>query len=216
MSAVQGMAPGGLIAVSGIDGSGKSTLVGALAQSLRASGATVETVAALKSSLFSPLPWVREINVAGSARAPVESWLAGYFALVLLHNVATVIVPAMSAGTWIITDRWSLDHHANQVALGVDMAPWVPLLRSVPTPTLHLFLDLPVEVAQERIDQRGEHGIGAGYQFLNRCRTTMRNLANSADYSPVVVIEAASSRSELLDHALDAVGTATSGRIGAR
>lgn len=216
MNAMPGMAPGGLIAVSGIDGSGKSTLVSALAQSLRSGGAAVETVAALKSSRSSPLSWTQEIDVPQPARPPVESWLAGYFALVLLENVSTVIVPAMSAGTWIIADRWSLDHHANQVALGIDMTPWLPLLRSVPTPNLHLFLDLPADAAQQRIDQRGDHGIGTGHQFLNRCRETMRSLANSADYSPVVVIDATLSPSELLDRALDAVHAVTSGRSGAR
>jgi len=216
MSAMQGAATGGLIAVSGIDGSGKSTLVAALAQSLESSGAAVETVAALKSSRFSPLSWAQEIDVPRPAQASVESWLAGYFALVLLHNVSTVIVPAISAGTWIIADRWNLDHHANQVALGIDMAPWLPLLRSVPTPNLHLFLDLPADVAQQRIDQRGDHGIGAGHQFLSRCRETMRSLANSADYSPVVAIDAALPPSPLLDRALNAVGAVTSGRIGAR
>ncbi len=227
MSPARGMAPGGLIAVSGIDGSGKSTLVSALAQSLRSSGASAEAVAALKSPRLSPFSWLEEIDVPNTAKPSVESWVAGYFALALLHNVSTVIAPAMAAGTWIVTDRWSLDHHAIQLELGIDMTPWLHLLQSVPIPDVHLFLDLPPDVAQQRIDQRGNQddrrriaaalrGRGAGQQFLYRCRGTMRSLANSPAYSPVVVIDAAVSPSELLDRALDAVRGVTSGPDGAR
>jgi dTMP kinase len=215
MSPARGMAPGGLIAVSGIDGSGKSTLVPALAQSLRSSGMSVETVAAQQSPRFSPFSWLEEIDLPSAVKPSRESWVAGYFALLLLHNVSTTIAPALTAGSWIVTDRWSLDHHAIQLALGVDITPWLPLLQSAPVPDVHLLLDLPPDVAQQRIDQRGNRGIGTGLQFLHRCRETMLSLANSAVYSPVTLIDAAVSPSGVLDRALEAVCGA-SGRVGNR
>jgi dTMP kinase len=215
MSSARSTALGGLIAVSGVDGSGKSTLVSAFAQSLRSSGTSVEALAALKSPQFSPFTLLKDIDVPSTAKPSRESWIAGYFALVLLHNLSTVIAPAIAAGTWIVTDRWTLDHHAIQLTLGIDMTPWLPLLRCAPKPDLHLFLDLPLDVAQRRIDKRGEPGVGAGQEYLQQCRETMQSLAKSPDYSPVVVIDADVSPPELLDRVLKATRGVMSGRTRA-
>ncbi|OBK37155.1 hypothetical protein A5658_04565 [Mycobacterium sp. 1245111.1] len=213
MSSAHSTALGGLIAVSGIDGSGKSTLVSAFAQSLRSSGASVEAVAALKSPQFSPFTLLKGINFPSAAKPSRESWIAGYFALVLLHNVSAVIAPAIAAGTWVVTDRWTLDHHAIQLTLGIDMAPWLPLLKSAPTPDLHLILDLPPEIAQQRIDKRGDQGIGAGLQYLQQCRDKMQSLATSPDYAPVVLVDADASPADLRDRVLEATRDVMSGRL---
>jgi dTMP kinase len=174
----------------------------------------VRTLPALRTDRPSPLPWLEEISRAGPAETAVQSWIAGYFALVALHNATTVVTPTLAAGRWVCCDRWTLDHHANQEALGVPMTPWFALLQAAPRPDLHLLVDVPPAVAQQRIDQRGGKSIGSGTEFLIRCRAIMLALAGSPDYGPVEIIDGTQSPERVLQDALEALDRCLGDRGG--
>jgi dTMP kinase len=202
------------VAVSGCDGAGKSRLVAALADAFRIEGRTVRTLSALKPRTASPMEWLRELTQLSAPPPPVvESWIGGFFTLVLLHNDASTVASALAAGEWVVSDRWSLDHEANQYALGVDLEHWTPLLRTARKPDVHLLLDVPVAVAQQRIAARGGSGIGTGAEFLAECSERMRTLADDPAHAPVVVLDASRPAAQVLADALAAVRRATDPRV---
>jgi dTMP kinase len=136
----------------------------------------------------------------------MEHWIAGYFALVLLHHADAVVKPALRAGRWVVADRWALDHCANQQAFGVDMRPWLPLLNAVPRPDVHILLDLPVGTAERHIASRGrDPGVGSGATFLSRAAALMRACAEHPNGAGIVVMDATMPPQALLAHAVTAL-----------
>ncbi|SEG94240.1 dTMP kinase [Actinacidiphila yanglinensis] len=199
------MARGGLIAVSGIDGSGKSTLVSGLVRRLAGRGRTVRSVAALKPRDRSPVDWASRIPQPGDAQAR-ERWIAGYFTLVLASNAAEVVAPALDRGEWVVADRWALDHVANQRSFGLGLEEWMTWLKALPQPDVHLLVDVPPKTAARRIAARGKDpGVGHGRDFLSRCRGHMRQLAEEGAFGPVTVLDGSVNEAALLDLADAAV-----------
>jgi dTMP kinase len=182
---------GHLVAVSGVDGSGKSTLLRGLAAALSDRGHVVTSLAALKPAAPVPLTWLSEITSPVPAlRDQAELWTAGYFALVFQHNLACRVEPALARGEWVLADRWSLDHLANQTALDVDVTPWLPSLHTARRPDAHFLIDVPPETAGERIARRGgPAGVGTGKRFLGRCADLMLSAAASPGFAPVRVLD---------------------------
>lgn len=208
-------ARGRLIVVSGVDGSGKTTLLADLARVLRARGHRVTSVAALKPGTPVPLGWLREISPAPLLRQQAELWTAGYFALVFQHNQDRVIAPALNRGDWVLADRWGLDHLANQTALGVDPGPWRPAIDHAIKPDVHYLIDVPAELAAERIARRGgDPGIGSGEDFLRRCTGLMRSAAVDPAFSPVRILDGTQSKARLLAAALTDLVLATTAPKG--
>lgn len=105
---------GVLIAVEGIDGTGKSTQVGLLAERLRRQG-----VAVIATREPTDGRWGREIRRLFHDRAafgPEEE--LRLFIEDRREHVAQVIAPALSAGQVVITDRYYYSTAAYQGALG--------------------------------------------------------------------------------------------------
>lgn len=196
---------GRLIAISGCDGSGKSTLVRALIIALEERGVPVLGVSPLKPDTGGTARWARTIPVPGPLK---EAWIAQYFALVLADNAQRTIRPALLAGTWVVADRWALDHLANQSALGVPPEVIGPWLGALPTPDTHLLIDVPVRVALDRIRSRSQDpGFGDGERFLARASEGMRTAGVAT------ILDGTRTPGELLEAALAAVPdpTRTSG-----
>jgi dTMP kinase len=140
--------PGRLIALEGIDGCGKSTQARALAAALGARlthepGAT-ELGAALRRLLLSPdVPPI-------SLRAEALLMAADR-----AEHVALVIGPALAAGEWVVSDRFSGSTLAYQgYGRGLDTAELRTLVGWATAglaPDLSILVDVPVEVAQSRL-----------------------------------------------------------------
>jgi len=145
------MASGKFITFEGIDGAGKSTHIGFVAEQLRARGLTVVTTrepggTALGESL-------REILLHQKMHLETEALLmfAGR-----REHLAQVIEPALARGDWVISDRFTDATFAYQgggrkLALAkLDvLEQWVhPDLQ----PDLTLLFDVPLEVARARLD----------------------------------------------------------------
>jgi len=137
------------ITFEGIDGAGKSTHLDALAQRLRARGATVVCT---REPGGTPLAErVREIFLHESADVLTETLLA--FAARRDH-LRSVIAPALAAGQTVLCDRFTDATFAYQGGGGgappavlAQLETWV---QSGLQPDLTVWFDLPAETAAER------------------------------------------------------------------
>lgn len=140
------------IVIEGIDGTGKSTQAGLLAEWLREQGREVVT-----SREPTDGPWgtrLRESAAEGRLSADEE---LRYFLKDRRQHVDELIRPALDAGKVVILDRYYFSTMAYQGARGFDP---VEIRRKnegfAPVPD-HLFiLDLDVDTALERIGSRGD------------------------------------------------------------
>jgi dTMP kinase len=143
------MAPRGrLLALEGIDGCGKSTQARALATALDARlthepGATA-LGAALRHLLLAPDSPPISLRAEALLMAADRA-----------EHVASVVAPALAAGEWVVSDRFSGSTLAYQgYGRGLDT---VELRRVVEWATsglvadLSILVDVPVEVAQTRL-----------------------------------------------------------------
>jgi dTMP kinase len=179
---------GRLIALEGIDGCGKSTQAQLLADRLGAlltfePGAT-DLGASLRRLLLGP----GEPPVAERAEALL-------MAADRAQHVAQVVLPALDAGRWVVTDRYAASTLAYQgYGRGLDLAALARLIEWATggvTPDVTVLIDVPVAVAtwrrrgslDDRVERQGDH-------FQQRVADGYRRLAAEAA-TPWVVIDGA-------------------------
>lgn len=162
---------GKFITVEGIDGAGKSTHIGFIGDFLAARG---RQVVASREPGGTPLgEKLRELLLHEKMHLETEALLM--FASRREH-MAQVIEPALAAGSWVLSDRFTDASFAYQSGgRGLDrtkleaLEAWVhPQLQ----PDLTLLFDVPLEVARERLDatrtlDKFEREQG---EFFARCR----------------------------------------------
>jgi dTMP kinase len=160
--------PGRLLALEGIDGSGKTTQARALAATLGARlthepGAT-ELGVALRRLLLSP-------------EAPPISLRAEALLMAAdrAEHVTTVVAPALVAGEWVVSDRFSGSTLAYQgYGRGLNTAELARLVDWATAglaPDLSILVDVPVEVAQRRLAATAPdrlERLGPGFAHLVR------------------------------------------------
>ena len=144
-------ARGALIVFEGIDGAGKTTQAHRLIAGLRARG---------RDAAYTKEPtegvWGQKIRrSAEGQRLPIEEELQAFLEDRREH-VRDLLGPALAGGTFVALDRYYFSTAAYQGARGADPQQ---ILRDnerfAPPPDLLVFLDIPVEVAMERIRTRG-------------------------------------------------------------
>ncbi len=142
---------GKFLTVEGIDGAGKSTHIGFIADFLAARG---RQVVASREPGGTPLgEKLRELLLHEKMHLETEALLM--FASRREH-LAQVIEPHLATGTWVLSDRFTDASFAYQSGgRGLDrqkleaLEAWVhPHLQ----PDLTLLFDVPLEVARERLD----------------------------------------------------------------
>jgi len=145
---VTGPRPGRLIALEGVDGSGKTTQARRLAQRLGAlltfePGAT-ELGRSLRALLLDP---------DGGGPSPRAEALL--MAADRAQHVDEVVGPALAEGRWVVTDRFSGSTLAYQGwgrQLGADvLRPLVGWAAGGRWPDLSVLVDLPVDEAVQRL-----------------------------------------------------------------
>jgi dTMP kinase len=144
-------ARGKFISFEGIDGAGKSTHIGFVAESLAAQGKRV--VSSREPGGTSVGEKLREMLLHEKMHLETEALLM--FASRREH-IAQVIEPGLARGDWVISDRFTDASFAYQGGgRGLDRAKmealenWVhPHLQ----PDLTLLFDVPLEVARARLD----------------------------------------------------------------
>jgi len=142
---------GKFITFEGIDGAGKSTHIGFVADVLAAHG---KTVVSSREPGGTPLgEKLRDLLLHDKMHLETEALLM--FASRREH-IAQVIEPGLARGDWVLSDRFTDASFAYQSGgRGLDRAKmealeaWVhPSLQ----PDLTLLFDVPLEVARERLD----------------------------------------------------------------
>ena len=145
------MTPGKFITFEGIDGAGKSTHIGFVADRLRAAGHTVLTTREPGGTALGET--LRDVLLHQAMHLETEALLM--FAARREH-LAQVIEPALARGDWVISDRFTDATFAYQGGgrkldrrkLSI-LEHWVhPHLQ----PDLTLLFDVPLTVARERLD----------------------------------------------------------------
>jgi dTMP kinase len=195
-------ASGRLLALEGIDGSGKTTQARALAAALGARlthepGAT-GLGAALRRLLLSPEAPPMSVRAEALLMAADRA-----------EHVTQVVGPALAAGEWVVSDRFSGSTLAyqgygrglNTVALGrlVDFAT------AGLSPDLSILVDVPVDVAQNRLATFAPDRLERlGPAFAQAVREGFLALA-AADPAHWVVVDGTTDRAALSAHILATV-----------
>jgi len=158
---------GRLIAVEGVDASGKSTQARLLAESLGAVstfqfGAT-EVGAVIRRMLLDP------DNDALDDRTEALLIVADK-----AQHVSEIVGPALRAGRDVVTDRFTASTLAYQgYGRGLDLAELRTMMHFATggiEPDLNLLLDVPLELATRRLGSSVDRFEGAGLGFLDRVR----------------------------------------------
>ncbi len=186
------MERGKFISVEGIEGVGKSTNIDVLVGCIEAAGRKV-----LRTREPGGTPLAEDIRDIvqhrGDEPIPEISELLLIFAARSL-NVNNVIVPALDAGTWVVSDRFTDSSRAYQGGgRGIPMdtidrlADWV---HGDIWPDLTILLDAPVDVGLERANRRGkpDRFEQERYDFFQRVRECYLAIA-SQEPSRFVVID---------------------------
>ncbi|HNQ75511.1 MAG TPA: dTMP kinase [Pseudothauera hydrothermalis] len=142
------------ITFEGIDGAGKSSQIDAAVALLRAHGIVVEQT---REPGGTPLgERLRELLLHESMHRETEAMLM--FAARREH-LAARILPALAAGRWVVSDRFTDATYAYQVGgRGLDEARFAALEQWVHAdfqPDLTLLFDLPPRVAASRVAGSG-------------------------------------------------------------
>jgi dTMP kinase len=142
------------ITFEGVDGAGKSTHLANFVAGLRATGAEVVLT---REPGGTPLgERLREILLHQAMDTRTEALLM--FAARQEH-LAQVIEPALAAGKWVVSDRFSDASFAYQGGgRGMDWAKLAQLEQWVHPdlqPDLTVFFDLPIEIARQRLNRDG-------------------------------------------------------------
>ena len=197
------MERGYLIALEGLDGTGKSTQAGRLAGWLKERGRKVVLTAEP-----SPGPLGEMVRRGlGQEEAFSPGVMALLFAADRLDHLVRIISPALSQGRVVISDRYLLSSLAYQ---SVHNNPdWVREVNSrAAKPDLTILLDLGVEDCLARLEARnGRREIYERAEFLGQVRLNYLDLAARAAETGerVVVINAGEPAQEVTRRIIEAV-----------
>jgi thymidylate kinase len=176
-----------LIELSGIDGSGKSTIAAAVRDHLDAAGLACHELV-LRSAYKRVLDRVARARGGADWRrlfSPDEAETAQ--ALEMLTHVLTVLAPLDLGRRVVLTDTYVARWLATAVVNGVaDPDRLAALYRLLPAPDLSFHLALPPELAVRRIQDRpkGDKVLGPGaVDTLSRYRTAFGTIEAVLPYT---------------------------------
>jgi len=184
------MSRGRFIVVEGAEGVGKSTQAARLAAFLRSHGITAELAREPGGTAVGE--GIRELVLASGETIPRETELL----LIVAARAAFVrqrVEPALSGGTWVVSDRYDLSTFAYQGhGRGIDL-DWIERVNSYATagltPDLYLVLDLPVRDGMTRLERKDrplDRIESEPRGFLRRVRRGYVELAGSLECAELV------------------------------
>lgn len=140
-----------LIAIEGIDGSGKSTIANYLKEELEKEGFRVVVFKEPTNSVHG-----QKIRQSFNNRLDAHKELE-LFLLDRKHDVEKNILPALKKGYIIVMDRYYYSTIAYQGARGIDIDKIKKMNEKIaPKPDLVIILDVKPEIGIRRIKERGD------------------------------------------------------------
>ncbi len=169
------MKRGSLIVFEGVDGSGKSTQLALLAETMRSAGREV-----VETGEPYDCEWgrkIREMARSGQGVAP-EQELEWFLEQRRVH-VRDLVGPSLAAGRIVLSDRYFLSTVAYQGARGLDAERLLAESEAeFPIPDLVLLLELDAETGLRRVSERGgtREPVFEQQSFLERVAAIFRGL----------------------------------------
>jgi dTMP kinase len=193
---------GRLVVFEGIDGCGKSTQAKFLASSLGA----LLTAEPGGTSLGSELRSLVLDRGRGNVSVRAEALL---MAADRAEHVTEIVEPALAAGKWVVSDRFTASTLAYQgYGRGIDLAVLTPVAAFAAqglAPDLQILLDLPVDAARRRTKRESDDRLERlGADFQARVRDGYLVLAGS-DPDHWTVIDATGTVGEVEAQVIEAV-----------
>ncbi len=162
------MAKGFLIALEGVDGSGKSTQAGLLAGSLKKDGYPVVLT---REPTNGPAGQQLRSYLKGPARHLSPEEELSLFLEDRRGHVSQIISPSLARGKIVISDRYYYSSVAYQGALGLDPDDILAANQSfAPAPDLVFLLVLPVAEALHRLARKGKEArqVSESFPYLKQ------------------------------------------------
>lgn len=195
---------GMLIAVEGLDGSGQSTQVAALASTLRGNGVRVH---ATREPTDGRIGGLVQAALRGEWSADART-LQLLFAADRSHHVTAEIRPALRDGATVITDRYLFSSLAYG-SLELDVAWLETVNRAAPRPQATVFLDVPVETCMRRLEERESLELFEDRETLEQVRDAFTGLADR--YDTFHVVDGRGDVEAVHERVVDAIRTALPG-----
>src|SRR5882762_6112161 len=136
---------GKLIVVEGADGSGRSTQIAMLVQSLEGSGHATVQVGLKRSTLVS-----EELDRAQQGNILSRTTLSLFYATDFADQLENIILPALKAGFIVLADRYIYTLMARDMVRGMDEAWLKNLYGLAPEPDAVFYLKVPPEELVQR------------------------------------------------------------------
>lgn len=146
-----------IISVSGIDGSGKSSIIKGISSYLKNKNQRVLLLDAMQPCKFTE--GLR--NVAKNQNGKMFEVFGGNIPNICYcadfhHNIVHNLKPVINDYDFIIFHRYKLCCEAYSMLNECDMDLIKSLLSSLPEPDLQFYLDVNIDIAMERIDARSK------------------------------------------------------------
>jgi dTMP kinase len=196
---------GRLIAICGLGGSGKSTQIEAVRAHLSNKGRR-PIVLKKHTDWYRSHPVVR-LLLGQNAQLDIE-FLALLAAANRRHQLSTVIRPALDDGHDVLMDQCALSGFAYFMDRGINDMPWLQAINSrVPFPDLAVCLDVPAELARERVMLRDAASAKDDELDLSRIRRARRNFLALAKHFGIQVVDGTMKRERVTSEVLALVDT---------
>ena len=203
----EGSSRGRLIALEGIDGSGKSTHLKLAARALREKGFEVAELKEPTGGQWGErIRWLREGDVTG--REEVELFLKDR-----QEDVQHNIEPALEAGKIVLIDRYYFSTMAYQGARGIDVEEIRKLNEEfAPVPDLVIIFDVPVDVGLDRIkaNRRSRHVYFERGEYLKKVAEIYQEMRGEN----IVHIDAAKSVEDVAQEVMGKIEERLLGSLG--
>ncbi|VTZ52391.1 thymidylate kinase [Methylocella tundrae] len=207
---------GRLITLEGGEGAGKSTQISLLLRRLREAG--VDAIATREPGGSEGAEILRKVLLSGVVKPLGPTAEAILFAAARIDHIDNTIEPALAAGTWVLSDRFSDSTRAYQGGAGGLDSRLLSALERVTLgglcPDLTLILDLPAEEGLLRASRRLAPGEtqdrfeDESLQFHERLRAAFLAIA-AQEPNRCAVIDASASVTDVAE----AIWSAVSSRL---
>ncbi|GAB6946349.1 dTMP kinase [Vulcanisaeta sp. JCM 16161] len=172
------------VAIEGIDGVGKSTVISMLRKKLEEDGYRVYTTAEPSQSPIGRL--IRDWLLKPGSNVAHPSIFALLFTADRVQHYYGEVKPMLDEGYLVITERYMESTLAYQGAMGLQQEWLMELHRFVPKPDLTIILDAPIDTVINRLRSRRELEVfEINREFLIKVRDILLRRALMNNY-PVV------------------------------